>query len=72
MELYEFYPKIFEKKIPLNLLEITSRNYSNWKKENLLYNAKKFNKEEDEKREKRQRAPPQESRQQRHMICLQN
>ena len=50
MELYEFYPKIFEKKIPLNLLDITSRNYSNWKKENLLYNAKKFNKEDYEKR----------------------
>jgi hypothetical protein len=52
MELYEFYPKIFEKKIPLNLLDITSRNYSNWKKENLLYNAKKFNKEDYEKRER--------------------
>ena len=52
MELYEFYPKIFEKKIPLNLLDITSRNYSNWKKENLLYNTKKLNKEGDEKRER--------------------
>ncbi|WP_445719278.1 hypothetical protein [Flavobacterium sp.] len=52
MELYEFYPKIFEKKIPLNLLDITSRNYSNWKKENLLYNTKKLNKEDDEKRER--------------------
>lgn len=52
MELYDFYPKIFEKKIPLNLLDISSRNYSNWKKENLLYNAKKFNKEDDEKRER--------------------
>ncbi len=52
MELYEFYPKIFEKKIPLNLLDISSRNYSNWKKENLLFNAKKFNKEDDEKRER--------------------
>jgi hypothetical protein len=52
MELYDFYPKIFEKKIPLNLLDISSRNYSNWKKENLLFNAKKFNKEDDEKRER--------------------
>jgi hypothetical protein len=52
MELYEFYPKIFEKKIPLNLLDISSRNYSNWKKENLLFNAKKFNKEDEEKRER--------------------
>jgi hypothetical protein len=36
MNIYDFYPKIFEKKIPINLLDISSRNYLNWKKENLL------------------------------------
>jgi hypothetical protein len=52
MDLYDFYPRVFEKKIPLNLLNISSRNYANWKKEGLLYNAKKTIKEDDEKRER--------------------
>jgi hypothetical protein len=52
MDLYDYYPRIFDKKIPLNLLDISSRNYANWKKEELLYNAKKMVKEEDEKRER--------------------
>ena len=52
MNIYDFYPKIFEKKIPLNLLDIPSRNYLNWKKENLL-NIPKENKSDNiEKREK--------------------
>jgi len=37
MNLLEFYPNILEKTIPLNLLDISSRNYLNWKKEQLLY-----------------------------------
>ena len=37
MDLFEYYPKIAEKKIPLSLLGISSRVYSNWKKEGLLY-----------------------------------
>lgn len=37
MYLLNFYPNILEKTIPLNLLDISSRNYLNWKKENLLY-----------------------------------
>jgi hypothetical protein len=52
MNIYDFYPKIFEKKIPINLLDISSRNYLNWKKENLL-NVPKENKSDSiEKREK--------------------
>lgn len=38
MDLFECYPKIAEKKIPLSLLDISSRVYINWKKEKLLYN----------------------------------
>jgi len=52
MNLYDFYPKIFEKKIPLNLLEVPSRNYLNWKKENLLNILKENNSDSIEKREK--------------------
>lgn len=52
MQIYDFYPKIFEKKIPLNLLDISSRNYSNWKKENLLFVTKKNIEEKDKKRER--------------------
>jgi hypothetical protein len=52
MNIYDFYPKIFEKQIPLNLLEIPSRNYLNWKKENLL-NAVQENKSDTiDKRER--------------------
>lgn len=40
MKINDFYPKISEKKIPLNLLEIPSRNYLNWRKENLLKEVK--------------------------------
>ena len=52
MNIYDFYPKIFEKKIPLNLLDIPSRNYLNWKKENLLNIPKEINSDNIEKREK--------------------
>ncbi len=38
MDLFEYYPEIAKKKIPLSLLGISSRVYSNWKKEGLLYN----------------------------------
>jgi len=40
MNLLDFYPNILEKTIPLNLLDISSRNYLHWKKENLLYITK--------------------------------
>lgn len=52
MNFYDFYPRIFEKKIPLNLLHISSRNYINWKKENLLISMKESNINGDEKRER--------------------
>jgi hypothetical protein len=52
MNIYDFYPKIFEKKIPINLLDISSRNYLNWKKENLLNLPKGNNSDSIEKREK--------------------
>ncbi len=52
MNIYDFYPKIFEKKIPLNLLDIPSRNYLNWKKENLLNITKENKSDSIEKREK--------------------
>ena len=52
MQIYDFYPKIFDKKIPLYLLDISSRNYSNWKKENLLFVTKKNIEEKDKKRER--------------------
>ncbi|MGO4819211.1 hypothetical protein [Flavobacterium sp. W22_SRS_FP1] len=39
MDLFEYYPEIAKKKIPLSLLGISSRVYSNWKKEGLLYNS---------------------------------
>jgi hypothetical protein len=52
MNFYDFYPRIFEKKIPLNLLNISSRNYLNWKKENLLISMKESNLNGDEKRER--------------------
>ena len=52
MQIYDFYPKIFDKKIPLHLLDISSRNYSNWKKENLLFVTKKNIEEKDKKRER--------------------
>lgn len=38
MNLFEYYPEIAKKKIPLSLLGISSRVYINWKKEGLLYN----------------------------------
>ena len=38
MDLFEYYPEIAKKKIPLSLLGISSRVYINWKKERLLYN----------------------------------
>lgn len=51
MDLFEYYPEIAKKKIPLKLLDISSRVYINWKKEKLLYN----NTEEiDESESKRQ------------------
>ncbi len=37
MDLFEYYPEIAKKKIPLSLLDISSRVYINWKKEGLLY-----------------------------------
>ena len=52
MNIYDFYPKIFEKKIPLNLLDIPSRNYLHWKKENLLNILKENKSDSIEKREK--------------------
>ena len=52
MNIYDFYPKIFEKKIPINLLDISSRNYLNWKKENLLNIPKENKSVSIEKREK--------------------
>jgi hypothetical protein len=52
MNIYDFYPKIFEKKIPLNLLDIPSRNYLHWKKENLLNTPKENKSDSIEKREK--------------------
>ena len=52
MNIYDFYPKIFEKKIPINLLDISSRNYLNWKKENLLNIPKENKADSIEKREK--------------------
>jgi hypothetical protein len=36
MILSEYYPAIAEKKIPLNLLDVSSRVYFNWKKEGLI------------------------------------
>ncbi|MDI1316441.1 hypothetical protein [Flavobacterium sp.] len=52
MSIYDFYPKIFEKKIPLNLLNIPSRNYIHWKKENLLNTYKEIKSHGVEKRER--------------------
>lgn len=52
MNIYDFYPKIFEKKIPINLLEVSSRNYLNWKKENLLNIPIELKSDSIEKREK--------------------
>jgi hypothetical protein len=52
MNIYDFYPKIFEKNIPLNLLDIPSRNYLHWKKENLLNSFKSSKSVEIEKRER--------------------
>ena len=52
MNFYDFYPRIFEKKIPLSLLKISSRNYIHWKKENLVTFLKEPKLETEEKREK--------------------
>lgn len=52
MNIYDFYPKIFEKQIPLNLLNIPSRNYLHWKKENLLNTIKENKSDSIEKRER--------------------
>lgn len=52
MNFYDFYPKIFEKKIPLSLLKISSRNYIHWKKENLVTLLKEPKFETEEKRER--------------------
>jgi len=53
MTIYDYYPSIFEKQIPLNLLNIPSRNYLHWKKENLLHSLKENKiKDSSEKREK--------------------
>lgn len=52
MNIYDFYPKIFEKQIPLNLLNIPSRNYLHWKKENLLNTIKEKKSDNVEKRER--------------------
>jgi len=51
MDLFEYYPKIAEKKIPLSLLGISSRVYSNWKKEGLLYNNTEDITESESKRQ---------------------
>jgi hypothetical protein len=52
MNFYDFYPRIFEKKIPLSLLKISSRNYIHWKKENLVNFLKEPKLEIEEKRER--------------------
>ena len=52
MNIYDFYPKIFEKQIPLIVLDIPSRNYLHWKKENLLNTSKENKTDSVEKREK--------------------
>jgi hypothetical protein len=52
MNFYDFYPRIFEKKIPLSLLKISSRNYIHWKKENLVNFFKEPKLEAEEKRER--------------------
>jgi hypothetical protein len=52
MNIYDFYPKIFEKQIPLIVLDIPSRNYLHWKKENLLNTTKEKKTDSVEKREK--------------------
>lgn len=52
MNFYDFYPRIFEKKIPLSLLKISSRNYIHWKKENLVNFLKEPKFEKEEKRER--------------------
>lgn len=51
MNIYDYYPRIFEKKIPLSLLKIPSRNYNHWKKENLVYSSKETKSKNIEKRE---------------------
>ena len=52
MNIYEIYPNIYDKYIPLSLLEVSSRNYIHWKKENLLY---KFTAKDVNSKEKRER-----------------
>lgn len=52
MNIYEIYPNIYDKYIPLSLLEVSSRNYIHWKKENLLY---KFTEKDVNSKEKRER-----------------
>lgn len=52
MNIYEIYPNIYDKYIPLSLLEVSSRNYIHWKKENLLY---KFTAKDVNRKEKRER-----------------
>ena len=37
MNILEIYPKISNKYIPLSLLDVSTRNYIHWKKENLLF-----------------------------------
>ena len=49
-DILNFYPNIVEKTIPLNLLDISSRNYMNWKNEQLLYTTSKDKSESDVKR----------------------
>ena len=52
MNIYEIYPNIYDKYIPLSLLDVSSRNYIHWKKENLLY---KFTDKDVNRKEKRER-----------------
>jgi hypothetical protein len=52
MNIYEIYPNIYDKYIPLSLLDVSSRNYIHWKNENLLY---KFTAKDVNSKEKRER-----------------
>jgi hypothetical protein len=52
MNIYDFYPRIFDKHIPLGMLNISSRNYLHWKKENLLNKLKENISDSVEKRER--------------------
>lgn len=52
MTIYEVYPAIYDKQIPLSVLDVSSRNYVHWKNENLLYKHTVKDTNTKEKREK--------------------